>query len=302
MKISICIPVFNSENTIENLINKISNELQDYQLEFVLVNDYSIDNSDSICNKILTMREDVVYLSLRKNFGEHNAVMCCLNHISGDCAVIIDDDFQNPPSEIIKLVSELYKGYDVVYSKYLKKNHNIFRNLGSSFNNLIATWLLDKPINLYLSSFKVIKKDLVQEIIKYKGPFPYIDGLILSNTRNITSVIVHHGKRENGKSNYTFKKLVTLWLNMFLNFSIKPIRLFTLFGFIISLFSFCLIIYIFINKIIYPSIQPGWSSLMAAMSFFAGLQILFFGLIAEYIGKNYLTNNNTPQWTINKKN
>lgn len=301
MKISICIPVFNSENTIAPLVSAIETALYGHEFEFILVNDGSSDLSEKVCEDLAKKNPKVGFISLAKNFGEHNAVMCALNHISGDCAVIIDDDFQNPPSEIEKLVNELSIGYDVVYSKYVVKNHHVFRNIGSKFNDLACTWLLGKPKNLYLSSFKAIRRETVDEIIKYSGPFPYIDGLILRITNCISSINVEHASRKTGQSNYTFVKLVSLWLTMFINFSIKPLRLFTLFGLVISLISFCLIIILIIYRLTTPDEQVGWTSVIVTIAFFAGLQTMFLGLVAEYLGKSYLTTNRTPQWVIRKK-
>jgi len=148
MKLSICIPVYNGAKTIQDLVEKAGRELKDYDLEFVLVNDGSRDESDAVCSRLAKDNADVRYINLRRNFGEHNAVMCALNHVTGDYAAVIDDDFQNPPEEIRKLVQEAEKGYDVVYSKYHHKKHHFFRNLGSRFNDLMATWLLEKPRDL----------------------------------------------------------------------------------------------------------------------------------------------------------
>jgi polyisoprenyl-phosphate glycosyltransferase len=298
MKISICIPVYNGQLTINSLVGKIRQEIQTYDLEFVLVNDGSSDRSHEVCLELAMEHLDITYICLRKNSGEHNAVMCALNHITGDFAVIIDDDFQNPPKEILTLVNEAEKGFDVVYSKYKEKMHSPFRNFGSNFNNLVATWLLDKPRELYLSSFKLIRADVVREIVAYKGPYPYIDGLLLRVTRNISSVYVRHEARSEGRSNYTLKKLVSLWLNMFVNFSVKPLRFFAAVGFITVIISGGLIIYFVSSKVLYPEQNYGWTSIMTAIVFFAGVQILFLGLIAEYLGKQYLTINLTPQWTI----
>ncbi|NMW21069.1 MAG: glycosyltransferase family 2 protein [Chlorobiaceae bacterium] len=301
MKISICIPVYNAEATIESLVASIEQELAGYELELVLVNDASKDKSEVICEKLALRNDRVKFISLRRNYGEHNAVMCALNHITGDCAVIIDDDFQNPPIEIIALVKEVQGGFDVVYSFYAEKKHNLFRNIGSRFNDVIASWLLNKPKNLYLSSFKAIHRDVVEEIIKYQGPFPYIDGLIFRITDNYTSVEVKHQRREIGKSNYTIKKLISLWLNMFINFSIKPLRIFTLIGALISIISVFCIVYIIWDKITHQNITQGWASIMVALAFFSGIQLIFLGLMSEYLGKNYMTENNSPQWTIKKK-
>jgi polyisoprenyl-phosphate glycosyltransferase len=301
MKVTICIPVYNSENSIQRLVASIERELSGYDLEFVLVNDGSKDHSEDVCTVLAEKNSRIKFISLRRNFGEHNAVMCGLNYMTGDYAVIIDDDFQNPPSEIVKLVNELEKGFDVVYSKYKKKKHNIFRNLTSRFNDLISTWLLHKPKSLYLSSFKAIRREVVEDMIKYKGPFPYVDGLLLRVTSNISSVLVEHSSREVGKSNYTLRKLISLWLNMFINFSIKPLRFFTLVGIIISLLSLMMAFYLIVEKVVYPEIDTGWTSIMVAITFFSGVQIVFLGLVAEYLGKTYLTINKTPQWAIKKE-
>lgn len=300
MKISICIPVYNGALTIESLVLAVERELADHDLEFVLVNDASKDDSEAVCEKLARQRTNMRFISLRKNFGEHNAVMCALNHISGDCAVIIDDDFQNPPEEIIHLVRELEKGYDVVYSRFETKQDGLFRNLGSRFNDLTGTWLLNKPRNLYLSSFKAIRREVVDEIITYQGPFPYVDGLILRVTNSISSVTVRHDKREHGTSNYTLKKLISLWLNMFINFSIKPLRVFTTLGLCISSVSLLLIVYFILESFLDPDAVQGWASIMVAITFFSGIQLMFLGLISEYLGKHYMTTNKAPQWTIKK--
>ncbi|MEY4641863.1 MAG: hypothetical protein RLZZ227_1857 [Pseudomonadota bacterium] len=302
MKLSICIPVYNGARSIAALVAECSAELSaHYALEFVLVNDYSQDDSDTVCKALAAQHPGLKYISLRKNFGEHNAVMCAFNYASGDFAVVIDDDFQNPPSAIRALVEEARKGYDVVYSRYAAKRHHPLRNLGSRFNNRIANWLLEKPATLYLSSFKVISCDMVKRIIRYQGPAPYIDGLILRDTRNISSVLVEHADRREGQSNYTLTKLVALWLNMFINFSIKPLRLFALFGLVVTLFSFVAAAGFIIQKLLNPDLQIGWTSVMVSILFFAGVQIIFLGLIGEYVGKHYLHSNGSPQWVVKEE-
>ncbi|MCK4326210.1 glycosyltransferase family 2 protein, partial [bacterium] len=202
MRISIVIPVYNGEKTIGKLIDELVKNLTISDLEIILVNDGSRDNSHEVCVSIFKKYKDVVkYICLARNFGEHNAVLAGLNNATGDYAVIIDDDFQNPPTEIQKLIDEAIAGqYDVVYGYYSKKRHPWFRNLGSSFNDVVANYLLNKPKDLYLSSFKCINRFVVQEITKYKGPFPYIDGLVLRTTQNIGKAKVEHVKREEGKS------------------------------------------------------------------------------------------------------
>jgi undecaprenyl-phosphate 4-deoxy-4-formamido-L-arabinose transferase len=303
MKLSICIPVYNGAKTIGRLIENAQIELKEYEIEFILVNDGSQDNSDEVCTEIANKNDNVKYICLRRNFGEHNAVMCALNYCTGDFAAIIDDDFQNPPGEIKKLIDEALEGnFDVVYARYSQKKHSFFRNLGSRFNDTISTWLLNKPKNLYLCSFKLINKEVINEITKYKGPFPYIDGLILRCTNNISSVCVEHLSRKDGRSNYTIAKLVSLWLNMFINFSIKPLRIVMLIGFITALFCVVLAIGFLIEKIRHPEIiPPGWASMSVIMLFIGSIQMFGIGLVGEYIGKNYLDKNGTPQWVVRKE-
>ena len=302
MKLSICIPVYNGAQTIDDLVKDIQVNLFDYELEVILVNDGSKDNSVEICVGLAKQYDFVKFINLRKNFGEHNAVLCGLNYSTGDYVAIIDDDFQNPPSEIIKLLNvALSHDHDVVYSKYEEKKHHWFRNLGSALNDKVATYLLNKPQDLYLSSFKLIKKEVVEEIIKYRGPFPYIDGLVLRVTDSIGTEYVEHSKRINGESNYTLRKLISLWLNMFVNFSIKPLRIATVVGIIISFFSFLFGISFILEKVLYPDTAIGWTSLMVAVLFLSGIQLVFLGIIGEYLGKQYLDQNGTPPYVVKQE-
>lgn len=299
MKLSVIIPVYNAEKTIAELVKQLFISLSNVDFECVLINDGSGDSSEKVCEQLAANNKGIKFISLRKNFGEHNAVLCGLNYSKGDYAVIIDDDFQNPPSEILKLLSEAEKGFDVVYSKYHDKKHSIFRNVSSFINSAVAGYLIDKPKGLYLSSFKIINRGVIDEIVKYKGPFPYIDGLIFRTTNCISNVYVEHNKRKEGKSNYTYRKLFSLYLNMFLNFSIRPLRVFTVSGLIIFLIGLILSVYFVVDKYIYNE-PPGWTSTAIFIIMFSGFQIVFLGLIGEYLGKQYLDQNNTPQWVVKK--
>lgn len=303
MKLSIIIPVYNGEKTISRLTDELIQNLKHYQLEIILVNDGSEDNSHDACISLFNQHKNIVkYRRLAKNFGEHNAVMAGLNAARGDYAVIIDDDFQNPPDEIQKLVDRAVSGgFDVVYSFYEKKYHSWFRNLGSAFNNLIANFLLNKPRDLYLSSFKCMNRFIIDEVIKYKGPFPYIDGLILRSTQKIGKAIVEHIERKEGKSGYTILKLVRLWLNMFINFSILPLRVSIFLGFIFLFLGVILGIHTIIAKILNPNIPFGITSIFLGILVFGGIQLLILGLIGEYLGKLFLANNQTPQYVIRER-
>lgn len=302
MKLSVVIPVFNSERTIESLVNTLITVLEQFELEIVLVNDASKDKSEAVCEKIACTEKRVKFISLRINGGEHNAVMCGLNHCTGDYIAIIDDDFQNPPSEIIRLLNKAISGnHDVVYARYESKKHSIFRNLGSRLNSACARYMLRKPKGLYLSSFKVISKSILNDIIAYKGPFPYIDALVLRVTDNIGTEKVLHESRKDGSSNYTLRKLFSLYLNVFITYSNKPLRVVTIAGLIISLMSVILSIDVVYEKLFLDNATPGWSFLAILALFSIGATFIVVGLLGEYIGKILMSLNNTPQYVVKKK-
>jgi len=298
--LSIVIPVYNSVNTIGDLVEKLISILTLNNLQIILVNDGSRDNSHRVCFELTSKYpERITYISLSRNFGEHNAVMAGLNYVKGDYVVIMDDDFQNPPEEVLNLLNEARTGqHDIVYTYYERKQDSWLRNLGSKFNDWVANFMLQKPRGLYLSSFKCFSKLIVQEIIKYKGPYPYIDGLALRCTTNIGKIKVRHDKRKKGSSSYTIKKLIRLWLNMFVNFSIVPLRISFFLGLIFSCLGLILSIFIVIDKLLNPEIPLGWPSLIITVMVFSGVQLLILGLLGEYIGHLLLSNNRKPQFVI----
>ncbi|HVD99657.1 MAG TPA: glycosyltransferase family 2 protein [Cytophagaceae bacterium] len=297
--LSVIIPVYNGAYTISRLVESVVDVLTDISYEIILVNDGSSDDSESVCEELAFYNFKIKFISLRKNFGEHNAVLCGLNATQGQYSVIIDDDFQNPPSEIRKLYTHIVSGgYDVVYSKYEVKKHGFFRNLGSKFHNWMATYILDKPSGLYLSSFKILKRELVDEVVRYTGPYPYVDGLILQSTNNIGVSIVQHQKRESGKSNYTLRKLISLYLNMFINHSLKPIRIFMLLGIIFFLLGVISTIVVFTDYVINHTVHSSWVYFSLLLETMSGLQLLFIGIVGEYMIKRITAVGGYPQFVI----
>jgi undecaprenyl-phosphate 4-deoxy-4-formamido-L-arabinose transferase len=300
MRLSIVIPVYNGAKTIGPLVQALEKELaSQFDLEVVLVNDGSpADNSAEVCGSMAKANPRVKFVNLSRNFGEHNAVMAGLNYCTGQAVVIMDDDCQNPPSEVIKLVNRLNEGYDVVYSYYEKKEHSFARNLGSKFNNLVASALIHKPRDLYLSSFKAISRFIIDELIKYTGPYPYIDGLILRITRNYSTVQVEHRARQEGQSGYTVHKLVSLWLNMFTNFSILPLRATTLLGFVFAFVGLVGAILIIVERLRNPGLPAGYASIIVALLIITAVQLFAIGMVGEYLGRLFLKDNGSPQFTV----
>jgi glycosyltransferase involved in cell wall biosynthesis len=299
--LSLVIPVYNGSRTIGPVVQRITGVFASTPLQIVLVNDGSEDDSEMVCAKLAEkFPQSVTFVHLSRNFGEHSAVLAGLSHARGRYIAVLDDDGQNPPEEIIPMLQELKRtNYDVVYGHYIDKQHSWFRNAGSRFNNRIATLMLHKPKDLYLSSFKVMDRFLVDEIVKYRGPFPYIDGLIYRTTRKIGQIQVNHRASITGSSRYTFRKLVRLWLNMFLNFSIKPLRFSVYVGLLAACFSILALGLILIDKIwITPNLTLGVPTVLASIVFFSGVQLMILGLIGEYLGRLYLDQTGTPQYIV----
>jgi undecaprenyl-phosphate 4-deoxy-4-formamido-L-arabinose transferase len=266
--------------------------------ELILVNDAGPDNSWSVIQTLASNNAFVRGINLRKNAGQHNAIMAGLNNVRGRMVVIMDDDLQHPPSALGDLMRALKGGHDVCYTKYLNRQHAWWKQAGSRFNDYVATLLLGKPKGLYLSSFKALKREVVEEIIKYDGPYTYIDGLILDVTQSITSVDIVHQARHEGESNYNFRRLLSLWMKMATSFSILPLRFATYMGFGLAALSLVMVVFVVVAKLLHPEFPPGWASLIAVVLFIGGIQTLCIGMVGEYLGRTYLKLNRRQQFII----
>ena len=297
--LSIVVPLYRSADSIERLIRELSALPVEGGCELVLVNDGSPDNTAELAEKFMqTSARPITLVKLSRNFGEYNAVMAGLHQATGDYIVTMDDDLQNPPSEVLKLLAHAQAGkYDVVYSFYAEKQHDRWRNFGSWMTNRVADMLLDKPRGLYLSSFRVMSHFVAKEICRHDGPFVYVDGLLLQVTQNIGRLEVLHAERATGTSGYTFRRLVRLWLAMFVGFSVMPLRLATALGFLLAVSGFLSGIAVVVIRLLYGSVE-GWSSLMVALLLFSGTQLILLGVAGEYIGRTYLTANRRPQFVV----
>ena len=306
-KVSFVIPCYRSENTVGHVVAELEETMKRpelekaYDFEIILINDCSPDNTLETIKKLCAQKPYVKGIAFARNFGQHAALMAGLRQSAGDYVVCLDDDGQTPADEVDKLLSKLEEGFDAVYAKYEHKQHSGFRNMGSKVNELMLRVMLEKPKELYVSSYFAVKRFVVEDMIRYENSYPYVIGLVLRATKNITNVIVNHREREEGASGYTLKKLLGLWFNGFTAFSVKPLRIATCIGGFSAVAGFLYGFYTIIKKFVNPDVPMGFSSTMAAIVFFGGMIMLMLGLIGEYIGRIYISMNNSPQYVIRER-
>ncbi len=303
-KISFVIPCYRSEHTIEAVVAEIMDTMKGiaaYDYDIFLVNDCSPDNTFSVIKQICEKYNNVTGISLAKNFGQHAALMAGLRKSDGDIVVCLDDDGQTPADEVGSLIDAIEQGSDVVYASYDLKQHSAFRNFGSHINDIMTRMMLGKPKELQLTSYFAAKRFVVDSMLQYEHSYPYVIGLVLRATKNITNVPVKHRKREVGNSGYTMRKLLSLWFNGFTAFSILPLRIATAAGAFFAVAGFLYGIYTVLKKLINPAVPMGFSSLMAAVVFIGGMLMIMLGLIGEYIGRIYISINRSPQYVIREE-
>ena len=296
MKISIVIPCYRSEHTISNVVERTERVLENnpgYDYEIICVNDCSPDGTLGAAKN-----EKVKVLDLARNFGQHSALMAGFNYVTGDVVVCLDDDGQTAPEDMFKLIAKIEEGYDVSSARYVQEHRPLLRKLGSKVSMAMSHRLVGMPKNIELNSFCAFKRFVSDEVIKYKNAYPFVHGLMLRATRNIANVEMIRSERESGSSGYTLGKLLGLWLNGFTAFSVAPLRLAGIIGAIVAVAGFVYGAFVVVRKLMVPGISAGYSSIMAVVLFFFGLNMLFMGLIGEYIGRSYICINEAPQYVI----
>lgn len=296
-EVSFVVPLHNTGDSLPKLLEVFRDVEMQQSWELVLVDDGSVDGTSQ---RAAALMEDfpapVTLVQLARNFGEHAAVLEGYRRSRGQFVVNLDDDLQNPVTEALKLLDHLCEsGMDVVYSCYDDKKHSAWRNVGSWLINHAATFLLGKPRDLYLSSFRALRRELIDRIVSYRGPYPYIDGLILGATDRIGRLTVRHAERLGGKSGYTPRKLVRLALSLLFDFSVMPLRLASILGFVLCAFGVVILAEVVLETVFIGPKQAGWGSLMGALALFSGAQLLMLGIIGEYVGRAFMTVSGKPQ-------
>lgn len=304
MKLSFVIPCYRSENTIETVVQEIRDTVAtrsgtDY--EIILVNDCSPDGVWQVIKRLAAEDSHIRGICLAKNFGQHCALMAGYAQTTGDYVISLDDDGQTPASETFKLVDKLEEGYDVVYGYYEHSAQHLFRRFGTWVNKKMAENIIGQPKTLRTTSFFIMRKFIVEEIVRYPHPFAYIGGLVFRATKNLGNVEVQHRRRLEGRSGYTIAGLIGLWINGFTAFSVKPLRAATFIGIICALIGFIAGLYVVYQKFLNPEIPIGYTSMLATLLFIGGMIMLLLGLIGEYVGRIYISINQAPQYVIKEK-
>lgn len=303
MLISIVIPCYYSEDTIRKEVEAIIDQFEQhdgYECEFVLVNDGSKDGTFAEIRAMCDMYPNVKGINLMRGFGQHNAQMAGLKYATGDYVMGMDDDMQTHPSQVFKLIDKIQDGYDVVYGEYPQSKNSFLKKLSSRFNRFTSRVMLDMPKEIVATNFWIISKKVRDEVVKYSSFNPVLDAIFYQVTHNFGSVQVEHHKRESGKSGYTFRKLVRLWLSYW-NYSVVPLRISFMIGAVSATFGLGVTIWLIFKKITDPGLPMGWASTLCLMTLLFGAVLMVLGVVGEYLGKAILILNKTPQYIVREE-
>ena len=303
MFISFIIPCYQSQNSLEKVVETIENTVnlrKDFTSEIILVNDNSPDDTWGKIKELTEKYDNVIGIDIAKNSGQQCAIMAGLRYSKGDLVAVSDDDGQTPIETIFEFYDKMQEGeYDVVCAKYVDRGkRSAFRRLGSRANTLMINFFLERPEGIDTSVYFLAKRFVVDEMVKYNNAYPHMGGLLLRTTYNIGNVDVKQKERIEGTSGYNMKKLLSTWANGLTTFSIKPLRIATVCGVFMALLGFLIIIGLVILKLTRNNIALGWTSMIATTILIGGMIMMMLGVIGEYVGRIYLTLNENPQYVI----
>ena len=301
-ELSVVVPVYRSAQGLPELLRRLEQDLLPLYptMEAVLVNDGSPDESWEVLSELALRHPFLVAVDLRKNRGQDNAIMTGLRLSAGEIVVIMDDDLQHDPLDIPRLVEKIRQGWDVCFASFAQKKQAWWKNLGSAFNGWVASHVLDKPTEIYLSPFKSLSRGVVDEILQYEGPYPYVDGLLLAATDSFSQVDCEHHSRVTGSSNYNLIRSVAVWLKLATGFSVLPLRMASFAGLLTSLLSLCFAAFLVVRWFLVHAEVEGWTSTLVFIAFLGGVQLFALGLVGEYVGRAYLAINRKPQASIRR--
>ena len=296
--ISAVVPVYNSEETILELSQQLNKTLSNItnKYEIIFINDDSHDNSWDAIKEIQKNNSKICSINLNRNFGQHNALLCGIRKAKYDLIVTLDDDLQNPPNAIPKLVQKIEEGIDVVYGVPFKENHGLLRNFASVFTKMILRSIMGIENARNVSAFRCFKTELRDAFEHYKGSFVSIDVLLSWGTKNFGSVKVENHDRAIGESNYTIGSLITHAVNMITGFSVLPLKIATYIGFSFSIFGIAVLGFVITRFLISGSPVQGFSFLASIIAIFSGAQLLSIGIIGEYLSRMHYRIMDKPQY------
>jgi undecaprenyl-phosphate 4-deoxy-4-formamido-L-arabinose transferase len=298
--LSIVIPVYRSAENLPELAAELARVLPTLAEEFevILVDDGSPDNSWQVVRQLARQYPWLCGIGLMRNYGQHNALLCGIRTAQYDVIVTMDDDLQHPPTEIQKLLAKIDEGYDVVYGSPAHEQHGLWRDLASQITKIALQSSMGVDIARKVSAFRAFRTDLRDAFASYHSPYVSIDVLLTWATTRFTAVTVPHAERKYGTSNYTFRKLVTHAINMITGFSILPLQLASLTGFLFTLFGILVLIYVVGRYLIEGTPVEGFPFLASIIAIFSGAQLFALGIIGEYLARIHFRSMDRPVYTV----
>jgi len=301
--ISIVVPVYNSEAILPELISRLGNVLPGLakRFEVILVNDGSRDGSWGVVCELEAKYTWVYGINLMRNYGQHNALLCGIRAAKYKVIVTMDDDLQNPPEEIPKLLNKLSEGNDVVYGTPQEERHGFWRDMASQVTKLALQSAMGAKIARKVSAFRVFRTEVRNAFANYQSPFVSIDVLLTWGTTKFDAIAVQHDTRQAGISNYTFRKLVSHALNMMTGFSTVPLQLASLMGFVFTFFGLVVLAYVIGRYLILGYSVPGFPFLASIIAIFSGAQLFALGIIGEYLARMHYRTMERPPYIVGSR-